>query len=70
MSGPLKNEKQNSLFPSGTVIKKYISLLLTAYLQYKWNHWWSFVSCVYPRNVCAKDKLKGTKNRLLGDISY
>ena len=49
---------------------KYISLLLSAYLQYSWNRWWSFVSCVYPSNVCAKDKLKGTITCLLEDITY
>ena len=49
---------------------KYISLLSSAYLQYSWNHWRSFVSCVYPPNVCAKDKLKGTITCLLEDITY
>ena len=63
--------KQNSLFPRGPVISvQHISLLSSAYLQYSWNHWWSFVSCVYPPNVCAKDKLKGTITCLLEDITY
>ena len=49
---------------------KIHSLLLLACLQYKWNHWWSYASCVYPCNVCAKDQLKGTRKCLLRYIPH